>query len=215
VSAGFGHAANRRYTGSWQESVLRHEVSLVSIVVIHHNADRSDPDPSVPPNLTVPRPAEDEPADELTMLRGWLSYLRGGAIHKIQDLNPDQLRWRPTTTSNSLGGIVMHLGYAERLWLRVVFAGEQMDMAWTENRYAPTFLVPDGWTVDDVADFYRSETAATDAVLDGVDSLDLPSHGQIRPTNLRWIMTHLLEEVARHLGHMDITRELIDGSTGR
>jgi hypothetical protein len=52
-------------------------------------------------------------------------------------------------------------------------------------------------------------------VLDGADSLDLPSRGDLRPTTLRWIMGHLLEETARHVGHMDITRELIDGRTGR
>jgi uncharacterized damage-inducible protein DinB len=183
--------------------------------VAHHNADGSDPDPSVPPMLTVPRPDEAAPADELSMLRGWLTYLRGGAIHKLADLDADQLRWRPSPTANSLGGIVMHLGYSERLWLRVIFDGEEMDMAWTENRYAPTFLVPDGWTTDDVVAFYREETAAVDAVLDGADTADLPSRGRIRPTTLRWVMDHLVEEIARHLGHMDITRELLDGRTGR
>jgi uncharacterized damage-inducible protein DinB len=183
--------------------------------VAHHNADGSDPDPSVPPTLTVPRPDESAPADELSMLRAWMTYLRGGAIHKLDDLDADQLRWRPSPTANSLGGIVMHLGYSERLWLRVIFAGEEMDMAWTENRYAPTFLVPDDWTTDDVIAFYREETAAGDAVLDGVDSTELPSRAQIRPTTLRWVLDHLLEEIARHLGHMDITRELVDGRTGR
>jgi hypothetical protein len=33
--------------------------------------------------------------------------------------------------------------------------------------------------------------------------------------NLRWVLMHLLEETARHAGHADILRELIDGSTGR
>jgi|ERR1700728_1790426 len=181
----------------------------------HHNAEGSDPDPSVPPNLRVPRPAEAEPVDELSMLRGWLTHLRGGALYKLEGLDSEQLRWRPTLTSNCLGGIVTHLGYGERLWVRVIFAGEQMDMSWTQDRYAPTFLVPDGWTTDDVVAFYRTETAASDAVLDQATSPDLPSRGAIRPTTLRWVLTHQLEEIARHLGHMDITRELIDGSTGR
>jgi uncharacterized damage-inducible protein DinB len=187
----------------------------MSLTMDHHNAEHSVPDPSIPPNLQVPRPAEAESVDEFTMLRGWLAHLRGGAIYKLLDLDPDQLRWRPTRTANCLGGIVMHLGYGERLWLRVVFAGEEMDMAWTQDRYAPTFLVPDDWTASEVIAFYRSETVATDAILDAADSPDLPSRGQIRPTTLRWVLTHLLEETARHLGHMDITRELIDGRTGR
>jgi hypothetical protein len=60
-----------------------------------------------------------------------------------------------------------------------------MDMAWTQDRYAPTFLVPDDWTASEVIAFYRSETVATDAILDAADSPDLPSRGQIRPTTLR------------------------------
>jgi len=57
--------------------------------------------------------------------------------------------------------------------------------------------------------------AAADRVLDAVDSFDLRSRADFRPTTLRWVMTHLIEEIARHLGHMDITRELVDGRTGR
>ena len=96
-----------------------------------HNADGSDPSAIVPPRLQVPRPDEQMPADEMTMLRGWLDYLRGSALHKLNGLDDAQLRWRPTATSNSLGGIVMHLGYSERLWLRVVVGGEAMDLGWT------------------------------------------------------------------------------------
>ncbi|HEX2040961.1 MAG TPA: DinB family protein [Acidimicrobiales bacterium] len=180
-----------------------------------HNADGSDPRPEVPPRLHVARPDEATPADEATMLRGWLTHLRESAIFKLDGLDDAQLRWKPAPTANSLGGIVVHLGYAERLWARVVFAGEAMDLSWTEDRYAPTFVVPDGWSVDDVVAFYRAESAATDAVLDEAPSFDLPSRGRMRPTTLRWVVTHLVEETARHVGHMDITRELLDGRTGR
>jgi uncharacterized damage-inducible protein DinB len=182
---------------------------------VPHNADGSDPDITVPPSLHTARPSESVLVDELTMLRGWLGYLRGGALHKLEGVDGDQLRWRPAPTANSLGGIVMHLGYAERLWLRVIFAGESMDMAWAADRYALTFVVPDGWTVDDVVRFYREETAAADAVLDRARSPEERSRAGMRPTTLRWVLDHLVEEIARHLGHMDITRELIDGSTGR
>jgi hypothetical protein len=105
----------------------------------------------------------------------------------------------------------MHLGYAERQWLRAIFAGEEMDMSWREHM----FDVPEGWAVDDVVAFYRTEIAAADVVLDRADSLDFASLAEIRATTLRWIVMHLLEEIARHVGHMDITRELLDGRTGR
>jgi uncharacterized damage-inducible protein DinB len=164
-----------------------------------------------PPELRVPRPEESAPADEMTMARAWLTHLRESAILKLEDLDGEQLRWKPAPTANSLGTIVVHLGYAERLWLRVIFAGETMEMSWRQKM----FVLPDGWSVDDVIAFYRGETGAADAVLDGADSFDLPSRGELRPTTLRWVVTHLIEETARHAGHMDITRELLDGRTGR
>jgi uncharacterized damage-inducible protein DinB len=167
--------------------------------------------PESPPELRVPRPAEAAPADEMTMARSWLIHLRESAIFKLEDLDDEQLRWRPAPTANSLGIIVVHLGYAERLWLRAIFAGEEMDMGWRQHM----FDLPDGWSVDDVVSFYRAETAAADAVLDRAESFDLPSSGPVRPTTLRWAVLHLIEETARHAGHMDITRELLDGRTGR
>jgi len=174
-------------------------------------SDRETSIGEAPPELRVPRPDETAPADERTMARAWLAHLRESAISKLDGLDDEQLRWRPAATANSLGAIVVHLGYAERLWLRVIFNGEQMDMAWR----ARMFEFPDDWSTDDVVAFYRTETAATDAVLDTVDSFDLPSRGEIRPTTLRWVVVHLIEEIARHAGHMDITRELLDGTTGR
>jgi uncharacterized damage-inducible protein DinB len=147
----------------------------------------------------------------MTMARSWLKHLRESAIYKLQDLDDDQLRWKPAATANALGEIVVHLGLAERLWLRVFFAGERMDMAWRVNM----FVLPAEWSVEDVVGFYRREMALADVVLDRADSFDLPSASDIRPTTLRWAVSHLLEETARHVGHMDITRELLDGRTGR
>jgi uncharacterized damage-inducible protein DinB len=146
----------------------------------------------------------------MTMARGWLTHLRESAIFKLEELDDEQLRWEPAPTANSLGAIVTHLGYAERLWVRAIFAGVAMDMSWRQHM----FELPEAWSVDDVVAFYRAETAAADAVLDRAASFDLPSATEFRPTTLRWVVSHLLEETARHVGHMDITRELLDGRTG-
>jgi hypothetical protein len=167
--------------------------------------------PETPPQLSVPRPDEATPLDEMTMARAWLQHLRDSAVFKVEGLSPQQLRWRPAPEANSLGVIVVHLGYAERLWFRAVFAGEPMDMGWRSHM----FELPDGWGVDKAIAFYRAETALADAVLDRADSFDLPSAGDLRPTTLRWAVYHMIEETARHVGHMDITRELLDGSVGR
>jgi uncharacterized damage-inducible protein DinB len=164
-----------------------------------------------PPKLSVPRPEESVPRDEMPMARAWLQHLRDSAVFKLEGLDPQQLRWRPSPTANSLGVIVVHLGYAERLWVRAIFAGEPMDMEWRSHM----FELPDGWGYEEIVGFYREETARVDAVLDRATSFDLPSAGALRPTTLRWAVLHLIEETARHAGHMDITRELLDGSTGR
>jgi uncharacterized damage-inducible protein DinB len=176
-----------------------------------HEPNDARPATEARPELRIPRPDEVAPADELTMARGWLTHLRESAIFKLEELDDEQLRWKPAAIANSLGEIVMHLGYAERLWVRAIFDGETMDMSWRPRM----FVLPEGWSVGDVVTFYRAETTAADAVLDRAASLDLASAAEFRRTTLRWIVTHLLEEIARHVGHMDITRELLDGRTGR
>lgn len=167
--------------------------------------------PETPPKLSVPRPAESAPLGEIPMARAWLQHLRDSAVFKLEGLDEEQLRWRPAPTANSLGVIVVHLGYAERLWIRAVFAGEPMDMAWRTRM----FELPAGWGYDEIVGFYRDETTRVDAVLDRASSFDLSSAGDLRPTTLRWAVLHLIEETARHVGHLDITRELLDGTTGR
>jgi uncharacterized damage-inducible protein DinB len=147
----------------------------------------------------------------MTMARAWLQHLRESAIFKVEGLNDRQLRWQPTPTANSLGVLVVHLGYTERLWFRAICAGEPMDMAWRTHM----FELPEGWGAEEAVAFYRQESALADAVLDEAVSLDLPSRGDFRPTTYRWAVFHLIEEAARHVGHMDLTRELLDGSVGR
>jgi hypothetical protein len=167
--------------------------------------------PENPPALRVARPEESRPLDELAMARAWLQHLRGSAIFKVEGLDRTQLRWQPAPTANSLGVLVVHLGYTERLWLRAICAGEQIDMAWR----ARMFELPAGWGAEEAVAFYQEESRQGDAVLDQISSLDLPSRGDLRPTTFRWAVFHLIEEAARHVGHMDITRELLDGSIGR
>ncbi len=148
---------------------------------------------------------------EIPMARAWLTKLREGVVYKLEGLTDEQLLWRPTPTANSLGVLAMHLGYAERLWFRAICAGETMDMDW----WGHMFDEPIGMSVADVIAFYEAEVAAADAALDTCTSFDEASRAEFGPTTWRWAVVHMIEEMARHLGHMDITRELIDGQTGR
>jgi hypothetical protein len=67
-------------------------------------------------------------------------------------------------------------------------------------------------TVAGVVAGYRQRAAATDATVREL-SLDAPCL-RARGTNLRWVLLHLINETARHAGHADATRELLDGTTG-
>jgi Protein of unknown function (DUF664) len=102
--------------------------------------------------------------------------------------------------------LIEHLAHAERWWIMHRFAGGEEP--------AP---VPASQTIDSALAAYRGTWAAVDAVIANAPSLDelrviVDDRGHV---TLRWIIAQLLEETARHAGHADILRELIDGVTGR
>ena len=74
-----------------------------------------------------------------------------------------------------------------------------------------------GETVAGIVDFYRESTehsrriVSTTASLDDISAGVSPFYGHV---SLRWILVHMLEETARHAGHLDLMREQIDGQTG-
>jgi hypothetical protein len=97
---------------------------------------------------------------------------------------------------------------AEELWVLRRFAGEHVEIL-------DDTVHPDD-SLAGAVDAYRDAWTRVDAVVDAA-SLDEPCRevGEGPPVNLRWVLMHLLEETARHAGHADILRELIDGATGR
>ncbi|MBV8161132.1 MAG: DinB family protein [Acidimicrobiia bacterium] len=147
------------------------------------------------------------------MLHAWMRYLRASAARKIDGLTPEQLRWRPAPGANSAGAIVQHLGYAERWWFRIVFAGEDLPLDFKEDGKA-FVLAPDA-TSSSVRRSYQCDSELADRAIEGASLDDWSRTTLGRRATLRWILTHMVEETARHAGHLDITRELIDGQRGR
>ena len=156
---------------------------------------------------------------ERAVLEHWLDLYRETVLLKIAGLDAEQLVRRAVPPSlMSLIGIVRHLTEVEAYWLRVVLLDEQ-----DVPDYYCTPTSPDGGFDDvtaataasDVA-AYESELVTTRANAAAWTDLDVPVRGLRRhkQVNLRWILTHLVEEYARHLGHMDLLREAIDGRTG-
>ena len=157
--------------------------------------------------------------DERVVLDHWLELYRDTVLLKIAGLDAHQLAFRAVPPSSmSLIGVVRHLTEVEAYWLRVVLLDEQ-----DVPDYYCTPASPDGdfdnidpaTAAADVA-AYRAELAATRTNTAAWTDLDAPVRGLRKgnAVNLRWILTHLIEEYARHLGHMDLLREGIDGRTG-
>jgi hypothetical protein len=165
-----------------------------------------------------PEPADRaQPAyvgDERTTLDGWLDYHRRTLLWKCEGLTDDHLRSRPIPPSDlSLIGLVRHMAEVERGWFADYFGLDTSDLYCTEDDPDGDFNVDDADVAADLATF-RAETetyreAAKRFDLDHVEPTS--SGGQI---GLRWVYTHMIEEYARHNGHADLLREVIDGSTG-
>ncbi len=157
-------------------------------------------------------------SDERTLLLAFLDDQRDGVVRKLEGLGAADARRRPTARGNSLISLVQHLGWVERWWVQAVFAGEAPAFPWTDADPEADFRVSDDATVADTIAFYRAECRRSDEIIRAAASLDERAHGEGSslgdPLPLRHIVLHLIEETARHAGHADITRELIDGSTG-
>lgn len=101
----------------------------------------------------------------------------------------------------------------ERSWLLDVFAGEEgLAFDWTEPDADAEWRVPSTTTMAELLTAYATESRCCDEVVTSTSSLDVVSAK--RDMSLRWILLHLVEETARHLGHIDLLREQADGSTG-
>ncbi len=156
---------------------------------------------------------------ERAVLDHWLDLYRDTVLLKIADLDAEQLTRRAVLPSSmSLIGVVRHLTEVEAYWLRVVLLDEQdvPDYYCTPvNQDGDFDDIDPARAADDVA-AYQAELVITRANATAWTDLAVPVRGlrKGKPLNLRWILTHLVEEYARHLGHMDLLREAIDGRTG-
>jgi uncharacterized damage-inducible protein DinB len=155
-------------------------------------------------------------ADERTLLLAFLEDQRDAVLRKLDGLDEADARRTPTPEANSLIGLVQHLGYVERSWFQSSFAGRDVEFPWSDADPDADFHVADDVTVAETIAFYRAECAVSNDIIREADSLEqLSVNGTGRDAlPLRHILLHMIEETARHAGHADITRELIDGARG-
>lgn len=156
-----------------------------------------------------------EPAhrgEEATALLGFLRRQRELVAWKVAGASETALRSVSTPSGLTAPGVVRHLTNVERSWVRDVFAGQDgLVFDWTDDDPDGELHVPDGVRMEQLLAEYAAEAARCDVVVAAHDLDDVSAR---RGFSLRWVLLHLLEETARHLGHLDLLRELADGSTG-
>lgn len=160
-----------------------------------------------PPFLDSDRPA----------LEAWLELYRQTLPLKVAGLTAEQLCRRSVPPSTlSLIGVVRHLSKVERYWFGNIAAGTADPFLYCESDPDGDFNQIDPSTALDDLGRHADEVAAARSQAAKITDLDRPlpglRHGQ--QVNLRWVLLHMIEEYARHLGHVDLLREAIDGSTG-
>ncbi|MFD6278802.1 DinB family protein [Streptomyces sp. NPDC060209] len=134
---------------------------------------------------------------------------------KCQGLTGEQLKQKPVPTSGlSLLGLVRHVAEVERSWFRMVLNGEDCEALWSRiNGEFAEFQVDDA-DVDEAFAFWREECEGSRAAAEAVESLDDTVDFRGEVISLRYVLTHMIEEYARHNGHADLLREAIDGEVG-
>jgi uncharacterized damage-inducible protein DinB len=154
------------------------------------------------------------------MLAGWLAFHRSILLHKTNGLSDEQSRLCHPPSELTILGLVRHLAETERWWFRMIFAGEDIEPRWCDdNDRDRDFHVTSEDTLAEAVAAYREECDASDLIiarstLDQHSAGSSPRLGGMRPS-LRWVLTHMIEETARHNGHADLIRESIDGRASR
>lgn len=168
---------------------------------------------------TRTRPART--AGEREQLLGWYDLQRGVVRMKCEGLSDEDAHRVvvPTSPLMTVAGILAHLRWAEELWFREVLLGQPG----SGRGFGPVVEELDdvefrvkGVPLAELLAEYDAECARSDATiaamsLDDTGSTELHSVGE---ATLRWMLLHMLEETARHAGHLDLVREMLDGETG-
>lgn len=153
---------------------------------------------------------------EKELLEATLDYHRATLLQKTSGLSEHDLRREMTASGTSLLGLVKHLAYVERWWFQWIHAGDDVDFPWTDDDPDADFRAQPDETAEQVFALYRAEIERDRTIVSAaeLDAVARRAHrGEARP-NLRWVLLHMIQETARHNGHADIVRELIDGTTG-
>jgi uncharacterized damage-inducible protein DinB len=164
---------------------------------------------------------DDVPAsfDERTILTTFLDYARDTVHAKCAGLSDADARKAPLSGSplTTIAGLVSHLRWVEYAWIELTLLGGEDHAPWTDEDPDREMRIATEIPIVQLLADYRDTCARHREVVAGLD-LDTPSRRELdwrsEPLTLRWILMHLIEETARHNGHIDILREMADRVTG-
>ncbi|MEU8816815.1 DinB family protein [Actinoplanes sp. NPDC048796] len=156
-----------------------------------------------------PVPRNDD--GEIDTAIAFLDFARESVLKKAEGLSDEQLRSVLVPTGTNLLGLIAHLTAGERYWFAYTMAGE------TTGEPDFDMAVAAEVSTAEVVAAYRAAIEHSNAIIRAAADTAAPVHHPIdgRFLSLRWVLAHMTSETARHAGHADILRELIDGTTGR
>ncbi|MFD4769673.1 DinB family protein [Streptomyces niveus] len=157
--------------------------------------------------------------DDRTQLTTFLDYARGTARAKCEGVSEENARKAllPGSPLMTMSGVINHLRWVEYYWFQVVFLGEEDRAPMTDEDPDREMRIAVDFPLTRLLDEYAEQSSLYRELVAGSD-LDKQAQRTIRNgvhVDLRWIVHHLTEETARHNGHLDILREMLDGATGR
>ena len=151
---------------------------------------------------------------EKESLKVALDRHRDAILWKLEGLDDEQLRRPRVPSGTSLLGLVKHLAAVEYGWFCDTFGRDAEPLPFDDDDPDADLRIEPGETTEDVLAFYDRARAAADQAIDELDVEDTGTAWFGEAVTLRWVLIHMVEETARHAGHVDIIRELIDGMTG-
>jgi uncharacterized damage-inducible protein DinB len=151
---------------------------------------------------------------EKESLKVALDRHRDAVLWKLEGLGDDDLRRQMTPSGTSLLGLVKHLAAVEYGWFCHTFGRQAEALPFDDGDPDADLRVRPDETTEEVLAFSRRARAAADRVIDELEVEDTGTAWFGEAVTLRWVLIHMVEETARHAGHADIIRELIDGMAG-
>jgi hypothetical protein len=152
--------------------------------------------------------------DEKQSLHVSLDRHRDAVLWKLEGLDDTNLRRVMTPSGTNLLGMVKHLAAVEYSWFCQTFGRDTEPLPFDDDDPDADLRVTPDETTEDVLAFYSRARAAADQVINEVELDQTGTAWFGNAVSMRWVLIHMVEETARHAGHVDILRELIDGMTG-